>query len=374
MNIYRWLVTVIIIAVTIAGLGFFKFQQIQAGMAMAASFPEPSAAVNTTVTELSSYQSRYKVTGQAVAPQVVQLQNEFPGVIEQVNFIAGEKVSKGQLLLVVNFAEEQAQLSATKARLKLAKTSLERVRTLLAEDRISQQDFDVAEAQYHIEQANVANLTSIISRKKITAPFSGTLSLDTYQQGQYLSANSMLTTLVGDNDKIWVDFQLPQTKAQLEVGDTINIQSINGAEQSDRTATIIAKDSQIKAQSRHLQYRAELVNEQSWLHHNEIVQIDVPEVQQQVVLVPDASISRNHFGSFVFKLVVDDNNQYRAERVEVKLGKRDGDLQVVLSGLDADVLIATEGAFKLNDGLLVYPNIENKSSLSAQLLLDGAQQ
>jgi len=367
MKLSRWLAAIFIIAITVSGLGFIKFQQIQAAMAMAASFPEPSAAVNSVITKAVDFQDSEKVTGQASATQVVQLQNELPGIITRVNFSAGQEVKQGQLLLALNTSEEQAQLAAAKANLVLAKGNFKRMKQLLKQRKVSQQEFDSAKAELEVNQANVENLKAIIAKKQIKAPFDGILGLDTYQVGQFMAANTEITTLVGSEPELWIDFQLAQTQEKLAIGDTVLVKAINAPESGYQTARIIAKNSQIKSQSRHMKYRAELSNGRQWHEHNEIVDIKVLKPSRQLVLVPNSAISRNQDGDYLFILAKDDNQQFRAHRVKVELGKRLLDEQVIKSGIEPGALIATQGAFKLREGLLVYPKQVSPTSLAANL-------
>ena len=355
MKIYRWLITIFIIAVTISSLGFAKFQQIQAAMAMAESFPEPSAAVNSIVTEQTQYQTSEKTTGQISATQVVQLQNELAGNISNVNFSAGQTVEKGQVLLSFNATEELAQLKAAEASVILAQNNFERMTKLIKLKKISQQEYDASKAQLLVDQSSVENLKAIIAKKRIIAPFSGVVGLDTYQVGQFISANTALTTLVGNDSKVWIDLQLAQTKEKLKVGDSVLVKAINNR-QEYKEAKIIAKNSQIKSQSRHMKYRAQLQGGRQWFEHNEIVEVKVIKPEQSVILVPSASISRNQSGDYLFALDKDDNNQYRARSIKVEIGQRVADQQVVLTGIQAGQLISTQGTFKLREGLLVYPS------------------
>ncbi len=373
MKLRRWIVAIVFIALTILILGFFKFQQIQAGMKMAASFPEPSATVNTVVTEVSEHKTSYQVTGQAVAPKVINIQNELAGTINKVNFKGGDSVKKGQLILALNIFEEKAQLVAAKAKLKLAKKSYKRMGVLVKDKKVSQQEFDSAEADLRIAQSDIANLESVISKKQLFASFDGKVGLETYQEGQFLPANSNITTLIGKGPEIWIDFQLAQTKQKLSVGDTVQISVISDDANEHRAATIIAVNSFVKAQSRHLGYRARLDMGQLWLNHNEIVQVKVFKPAQRVVMVPKAAVNRNHYGSFVFQLIEDDAQKYRAKKVPVKLGSRAGDQQVILSGIESEMLIATDGAFKLREGILVYPKLLANSRVDDQALNGAAK-
>ena len=369
MKVHRWIIAIGFIAITVFTLGFIKFQQIDEAMDMAASFPEPSATVNTAVTKVSENKQTYQVTGQAVAPQVITIQNELAGTIAKVNFKGGELVKKGQLLLALNTFEEQAQLVAAKARLKLAKITFERFQDLVQEKKISQQEFDTAEADFSVAKSDKVNIESIINKKQLFASFDGKVGLETYQVGQFLPANSKITKLVGNSPEMWIDFQLSQTKSRLAVGDTVSIQTINESiHKAYKTASIIAVTRYVQAQSRHLGYRAQLDEGQPWLNHNEIVKVTISKAAQPAILVSRAAVNRNHSGAYVFELIKDKDQQYRAKKLTVELGERIGDQQVILSGLQSNVLIATEGSFKLREGLLVYSSSLLKSEQAASSL------
>ena len=375
MHIKRWLIALFIITITIGGLGFFKFQQIQAAIAMAEAFPEPSAAVNTHIAQVSEFQDTYQVTGQIVAKQMVGLQNEHAGIITQVNFEPGQLVTEGELLLSLNVSEEQAQLSSAKASEVLAKQDFKRMTTLVAENKVSQQEYDAADAQLKIAQANIANLESIIAKKQVIAPFTGTVGLENYQKGQFIGANSNITTLIGQDKNIWVDFKLPQTQQQLTIGDAVVVSAISnqtGAQQF--TAKVIAKNSAMQANSRHLTYRAEISDGSQFFSHNELVKVTIQLAAQNVVLLPNSAVVRDQFGTYVFLLNQDEQSNYRAKRLTVEAGEHVGEQQIIKSGLNGGELIATDGAFKLREGLLVYPNIVPENSLSAILASKGKEQ
>lgn len=357
MNFRRWGAAVLIILATVAGLGFLKFQQVQAAIAFGESFPETSASVNTMVTSAVDYSTSYKVTGQARATQVVTLHNQLPGTIEKVNFRAGDLVKEGQLLLSLNVSEEIAQLNSAKASYTLAEATLKRNKKLLKGKKVSQQVVDAALADYQVAIANIANLESVISKKQVVAPFSGRVGLDTFEVGQFLAASSEITTLIGDNDEMWIDFKLPQTREKLAVGDSVAIQQINRSLTNPMlSAIVVAKQTQMESGSRHQKYRVVLDNKDGSIIHNELVNTFIVAKPQAVMMVPNLAITRGVNGSYVYQLLKDDKGDYRAQKLSVELGPREGDDHVVLSGLDEGMFIATVGAFKLSPGLLVYPS------------------
>lgn len=357
MNIIiRWFVAVFIVVAVVATLGFVKYSQVQAAIAFGESFPEPSASVNTIVTEVTEHKEQIRVTGQIVSPQTLMVSTELPGKIAKVGFAPGDKVTAGQLLIEQDVSQEQAQLEGAKARVDLATKTLSRFENLSSQKRISQDQVDQARTDLRIAKSDVNNLTASIEKKTIYAPFAGSVGLEQYQVGQLLSAGENITYLVGSNDYIWLDFQLPQTQQQLKLGESVLVKVIGGRVNSASVqAEVIARNAALTANSRHVQYRAKLDNSQGIFSHNQVVTVSVPQRIENAVLVPNSAVTRNQHGEYVYLLEKDDQEQFRAKPIKVSLGKRKGDSQLITSGLSGGEFIATQGAFKLREGLLVYP-------------------
>lgn len=354
MQITRWLTSLFIITVVIVSLGFVKFSQIQAAIAYGESFPEPSASVHSEYVQTIEHAKRTKVVGELVAPQMLTLSTEFAGPITFVGFQPGDVVEKGQLLLRQDTRLEQANLDAANARLSLAKLNHKRLSALLQQQRASQSEVDAAKADVDIAKAEVDNLASVIDKMNVVAPFNGRVGLEQFQVGQMLDANAQITSLIGLDSVIWVDFAIPQTLEQPNVGDEVVIEAMQ-AGSTPLTARIIAKQPMLDAGSRQQSYRAQLDNSAGLLSHNQMVSVFVYSKAIEQVAVPTNAITRNHFGYFVYKLQKDDNDNWRAAPLQVTVGERVNDKQIVLSGLNPGEYIATEGAFKLYENILVYP-------------------
>lgn len=353
MHIKRWLVSILFIFAIIASLGFVKFKQVQAAIAFGESFPEPSGSVKSTLVEMKETSDEYRVVGEVKAKKSLTLTTEYAGPVEFVGFTPGQNVDKGQVLLKQDIKIETANLKAAKARLKLTKSAFERQSALLKESRTSQNDVDVAEANMAVAAAEVENLSSVIDKKTIIAPFDGYVGLEDFQPGQMLQANSVITRLIGRTETIWVDFALPQTVSQPSIGDKVLIQVI-GQTSTPLHAEIVAQEPSVNASSRQQIYRAEVANTERVLSPQQIVSVIVNGAAKTQAVVPANAVYRNHTGDYVYQLNQDEKKNWRAQPVKVVLGQRKGDEQIIQSGLEGGEFIATEGAFKLSEGLLVY--------------------
>lgn len=97
MKSASWLMVVTGCALVAVGLGYYKYRQIQAGIAYGASFPEPVEAVEAAIVREELWQPTTAVTGDVRAIQSVDVSTELAGRIVEVGFAPGAAVSQGQL-------------------------------------------------------------------------------------------------------------------------------------------------------------------------------------------------------------------------------------------------------------------------------------
>lgn len=361
MNAKRWIITLSLCALVFVALATFKVMQIRAAIAFGESFPEPSQTVEAANVQLTQVQSRITTIGTVVAPQTVDLRNELEGRITAINFRSGNRVNAGDILLQLDISEENARLNAAQARAKLAELDLKRIRKLRQNKTVSEERLDQAEAQFDIARADMAGLKATIEKKTLRAPFDAYTGLHQLEVGEFMSANTVVTRLVGINDHLWVDFSLPLNQSQLELNAAITVLP-NNAQQTLAEGVVIARDSVVSQNSRNLMYRAQIPHK-SQLPHNTIVNIEVPIANEKTALtVPASAIRNDALGSFVYLLNEDkDNNGYRAQRQTVTLAPATDTLEgeshliaTVTDGLQEGQLVAANGSFKLRQQLLVF--------------------
>lgn len=88
-------------------------------------------------------------------------------------FRKGWPLKRGQLLLKVDDADLQAQLTRAEFQKKLLAEKLERQRILLKRESISREAFDQLQTDYNMLEADIELLKVKISRTEIRAPFDG---------------------------------------------------------------------------------------------------------------------------------------------------------------------------------------------------------
>ncbi|NKB98830.1 MAG: efflux RND transporter periplasmic adaptor subunit [Pseudomonadales bacterium] len=369
MRWLSWLGVVVVCGLVTAGLGFYKYNEIQAAIAMGQAFPEPAEAVERFVVREQTRRPSLSVTGEVVATQSATLQNELKGRIVNVGFAPGSRVEAGRVLLRLDVSQEQAQIAEARADQKIAQLALDRAVRLVKSGAGSIENRDQARAQFDSARARVSALAALIDKKTLRAPFDAITSLHQLEVGQYLDAGTEITMLVGVDDHVWIDFALPQDSAQVDIGSSVSV--TYGDLEQLMVATVIARDASVNVRSRNLRLRAQLVSDAIDLLPGMLVRVSVPLGSvETVTVVPATAVRRDALGASVYLLEeVEEEGQQktRARRLKVQLATiadvdQEADLIVIREGLKAGDQIAAIGAFKLRDGSLVIPSAPNEAA------------
>jgi membrane fusion protein (multidrug efflux system) len=360
----RMIVMLLAVAAFLGIIGTVKFRQIQAGMAMAASFQPPPEAVTTTVARQDEWPASLSAIGSVAAVRGVTVSADLPGIVESISFESGRPVTAGTVLVRLDTKQEQAQLAAAESQRDLAKINLERARELVGQGVIAQSELDRTSAEHKQAVAKVGEIRATIERKQIRAPFSGVLGIRQVNLGQFLSGGDPVVALQAI-DPVYVNFSVPQQDlGQLRIGAEVRIAS-EGLAGAPPTGRITAIDSVVNEATRNLEVQATLANPGGRLRPGTFVKAEVAVgTSQTVVALPASAISYAPYGDSVF--VVGDldgpgGKNYRGVRQQfVKLGGARGDQVAVVSGLKPGEEVVTSGAFKLRTGAAVRVHNETQ--------------
>jgi len=356
----RLILMLVIVLALVAGLGFVKYRQIQAAIAMGASFAPPPSAVTTVVTQRVTWPSNMEVIGTAQAIQGVTVSADLPGIVSKINFESGTAVHAGYVLVELDTREERAQLTASESDRDLAKINYGREQQLVNQGVVPRSDFDNAEAAQKSTEAKVGEIKATIERKTVRAPFSGVLGIRQINLGQYLAAGQAIVPLQSVNP-IYVNFGVPQQAApQMKAGGTLRVTSddLPGVE---FTGHVTAVDSVVDSTTRNIQVQATLSNPQGKLRPGMFVQVQVRlGASREIIPLPASAINYAPYGDSVF--VVTDlqdpkGKTYKGVRQQVvKVEGSRGDQVAVVSGLNPGEEVVSSGVFKLRNGAAVQVN------------------
>lgn len=295
------------------------------------------------------------LTGTIDADEKVEIRSEVSGIVEKIYFAEGTRVGQGQTLLKINDIELQAQLRSAETRRQLTSENERRARLLLEKGAISQEEYDIASADFKTAQAQIQLIKAQISKTSVRAPFSGIIGLRNISQGAYISPDILITSLVKSN-QVKITFSIPEKYAnKVKQNSKVYFTVANSSEKFP--ATIYAIQPEIEINTRTLSVRAKADNSSGNLIPGTFANIafDLNEVDD-AIMVPTEAIVPVQDGKKVFIY-----KNGKAKEVMVETGSRSQSDVIVLSGLNPSDTVITTGVLSLKDGADVKITLKNKS-------------
>lgn len=306
-------------------------------------------------------------TGNTVAFNAVDLVARVEGFLNEITFVDGTFIKKGQPLFIIEpesylaqLRAEQAQLAALKAADAYDKAEYLRQQRMYKENATSLNNVEKWLAKSHESEAQVDKARQDVeiaainySYTHIDAPFDGRIGRHLVDKGN-LVGNGVATNLatIEQIDPIYVYFNLNEldflklrnaARARNKNASTIkeipvyvSLQNETGFEFEGKLDFI---NTSLNASTGTMELRALLPNKKLTLVPNLFVQVRVPlSKPAQHLTLPDIAILYDQIGPYV--LVVDRTNNVVLKRVV--LGSLDDGQRTILKGLDAqdDVIVS----------------------------------
>lgn len=312
---------------------------------------QPSG-VSGIVLQPQEFADNLSLSGSIEANEQIDLRSEVSGIVESINFKEGSTVTKGQVLFKVNDIELRAQLAQVKTAQNLASENERRAKLLLQKEAISQEEYDIASADFFSAKAQTQLIQAQLSKTTVRAPFSGKIGLRYISQGTYVTPTTLIAKLVNTN-QLKITFSIPEKYAsQMKVNNTLSFTTAGSKEKF--TAKIYAIEPEIEVATRTLKLRAIAQNPEGKLFPGTFANVTLPlEKLTNALLVPTEALIPIQNGKKIF---VSKNGQ--AKEVLVETGARTDKNILITSGLKAGDTVLTSGVMTLKDGSPVKVKIQ----------------
>ncbi|MDD5297382.1 MAG: efflux RND transporter periplasmic adaptor subunit [Rhodocyclaceae bacterium] len=310
-----------------------------------------------------------EVTAQTEGSREVEVRARVGGILMKRLYQEGSAVKAGQSLFQIDrapfeiaLAQAKAGLADAKARAEQTGREMARLKGLVAQQAISQKEFDdassnaaVAQASLQGAEAKVKDAELNLSYTSVTAPVAGMSGRAARSEGTLMSAgaDSLLTTIVQLNP-LWVRFSLSDSEIARLPGGRVSPGTVKAVE------LVLADGSSYGTQG-HLNFaasavdpklgtvalRAEFDNAEGRLLPGQFVRARVIGGNRDgVFLVPQTAIMQSDAGRFVYVVGAGD----KAEVRPVTVGEWRGKDWVVLGGLKAGDRIIVDNLIKVRPG------------------------
>jgi len=301
----------------------------------------------TTVTGLvvqtSTFDNNLSLSGSIEANEQIEIHSEVSGIVEGIYFTEGSYVNKGQVLFKVNDIELRAQLKQAQTKEGLAGENERRAKLLLQKEAISQEEFDVANADYASMKAQSQLIKAQIAKTSVKAPFSGKIGLRSISPGTYITPTVLVAKLV-NTGKLKITFSIPEKYAsQVKSGSTIDF-SVSGSDKI-YTAKIYAIEPEVEVATRTLKVRAIADNIDGKLFPGTFADVKLPlNIIKDAIVIPSEAIVPVQDGKKVYIA-----NMGKAKEVMVEATTRTDASILILSGLKAGDTLITSGVMSLKN-------------------------
>lgn len=323
--------------------------------------------VTTTAVEPAVFGQGIEAIATLEAARSVQLASQATGRVLQLQIRQGQSVRPGQVLLVLDQTQLQAEVASLRAQMQTDRLNHERYERLVREGAASAIQRD----QYR--QAAMASRAALVAReadlafRTVRAPQAGVIGEINLKAGDVLQAGVPFTRLVSNSDQL-AEIELPANLAgRIRPGLSVVLQAPDGSGQEIRTR-ISAVEPSVTAATQLLMAQAPLpVAGDQWRNGMRLRARVVLGTRSQLA-VPFASVTRLAGQSFVY--VIGDRGQLLqrpgqvdrqqleslpastrfALQVPVQLGEVQNSRYPVLAGLSPGQQVVTSGLLTLRHG------------------------
>lgn len=277
------------------------------------------------------------------------------GLVESVSVNAGDSVRRGQVLAVLSsqlLADQRSELLGAQKRLSLARTTFEREKTLWEGKISAEQDYlqaraalqeaEIAEQSARQKLASLGAVTSAsgnLTRLEVRAPIDGVITDKQISVGEVVKEDANIF-VVADLSTVWVEMTVyAKDLNAVKVGQVASVKA--SAFDAQASGTLSYVGSLVGEQTRAAKARVVLPNPQGLWRPGLPVNVELTAAEVEVPLAISAeAVQTLRDWTVVFGRYGD---QFEAR--PVTLGRSDGRLVEVLSGLQAGERYAAKNSY-----------------------------
>lgn len=324
--------------------------------------PRPASIVQVTSSEISLLRS---YPGTLEASKQAELAFRVSGQLRELPARAGIIVEKGELLARLDDADYRNTLEKREARYELAKIQYAQVNELLKKNLASQLQYEKATAEMKSARAVLDQARDNLQHTRLLAPFDGIVARVHVENYQAIHAKIPIIWLQ-DDQRLDIRFGVPESLiGKLKrIEDPAVLNKLCGivrfSARPDNFYRACYKEHEsipdLRTRSYATLFSLEKITDFTALP-GMTASIDLnlsdftPEGITDVLLVPLESVFEYNRKSWVWRV----DSQMRAQRVAVEIGRFEGKMLEITSGVMLGDRIIAAGVGHVREGMLVKP-------------------
>lgn len=288
----------------------------------AAAMPMMMQSFETISIHKTNPKVTLKLAGELLADQETALYAKVNSYVQQIKVDIGSKVTAGQVLVVLDALEIQAQLATAKSKLQAqeaiyiaTKSNYDRMFVAdKTEGAIAKDALDQITAKKLADEAQVNAARSIYNELKamnnylvIRAPFSGTVTDRNVDLGAYVGpmgkAADLPLLIVQSNQQLRLSLSVPEANTPyLNIGDTIRFK-VKSIPQKMYMARISRKSGALDEKLRSEKIEADLLNVNQELKPMMVAETNIPlQAVEASFFIPKTALVDANLGVYVIRI------------------------------------------------------------------------
>ncbi len=283
--------------------------------------------------------------GTLAANESVTLSATVTDTVTAINFEGGEAVRRGDVLVELSDAEEQAALREAQALRLERQNAVDRLAQLQARNLAPRADVEDSRAQLQQVEASIQGLQARLDDYHVAAPFDGVVGVRDISVGTLVTPGTELVTL-DDLSRMKLDFEVPEVQLGA-LAEGLALSATTAAyPQRVFEGEIAVVDSRVDPVSRSIGVRALLDNAERLLRPGMLMRVTLDRRPRQTLVIPEAAVVPEGRRQSVW--VITSREDGAVERREITVGaRRRGEVEVT-EGLAAGDLVVSHGADRLH--------------------------
>jgi RND family efflux transporter MFP subunit len=318
-------------------------------------------------------------TGRTDAVESVDVRPRVSGYLMKIPFKSGAEVKKDELLFLIDPRPYQADVDQAKADVERAIASVKRQQALadratrlLGSGGISREDYEKAVAEFSESQATVeSNKAKLATAKlnlewtEVRSPIKGRVGRNLLTVGNLVEKDKTLLTTIVSQDPIWAyfdvdDYTMQRFKRMVKKGELKSYEDAKipvflgmpDEKGFPHQGVIDYVSPKVTSGTGTVTVRGEFPNPDRLITPGLFVRIRVHVGDpHEAILVNEDALGSDQGQKYV--LVVNAKNEVVRHNVEV--GSLTGGLREIVSGLNRDEWVITDGLLRVRPGVTVEP-------------------
>lgn len=300
---------------------------------------------------VSPFNHYIEVQGRLDGEENVDVFTEVPGVVEQLNIKAGDRVSKGQVLARLNDKPLREQLNAAQSNFDLISQMFDKQQRLWDQKIGSEVQFLQIKTQKESAEAQISSLKQQINMYSIKSPINGTVEYVGLKIGQMASAQAPSFKVVNFSTLKVVATISEAYASKVNDGDSVRVLFPDVNYEVTGNLTFVSK--YINPTNRTFEVEIKLASIDRNIKANMIAVLRINDYHNpNAYTLTINAVSIDKTGSYVW-VAKKEAAGLIARRVVVKTGITYNGSIEVLSGLAPGDKVITTGFLNLKDGDLV---------------------